>query len=95
MGVAASLGSLALTSGTLAMGANGLFVAGGITQAGGRITSTGTITLNGAAAQGVDFTNSTVTNLVVNNTSLLNPAVTLNGPATLTVGGVFTHTAGI
>ena len=74
------------------MGANGLFVAGNITQAGGKVTSTGTITLNGTAgAQSVDFTNSTVANLTVDNTYVTAPQVSITTAATITGNLVLTQ----
>jgi len=64
-------GNLALTSGTLAMVANGLNVAGNITRGAGLNHLHGHGDgLNGTtAAQSVDFTGSTINNLTVNNTS--------------------------
>src|SRR5208337_4548974 len=74
-------GNLALSAGTLAMAGNGLNVAGNITRGTGLITSTGTVTLDGSAAQGVDFTSSTLTNLTVNNSG-----ITLGGNLALSKG---------
>ena len=74
------------------MGANGLTVAGNISRTAGLITSTGIVTLNGAAAQTVDFTSSTLTSLTVNNSFATAPQVSatqltsLPGNLTLTAG---------
>ena len=73
-----------LTSGTLAAGGNGLSVGGNITQAGGLVTSSGTVTLDGSAAQGVDFTGWTLTNLTVNNSTGATVTVSTTG---ITLGG--------
>ncbi|MDA8425857.1 MAG: hypothetical protein M0Z80_06925, partial [Treponema sp.] len=77
-------GSLALNGGTLTMGANGLNVAGNITQAGGAATFTGvgTLTLNGAAAQAVSLSTSTIQNLTLTTGT---KTVTVTGA--LNVGG--------
>ena len=74
-------GALALTTGTLAMGANGLTVAGNISRTSGLITSTGTVTLNGSAAQTLDFTSSTLANLTVNNSFGTAPQVSASAPS--------------
>ena len=85
-------GSLTLTAGTLPMGANSLSVGGNLTRTSGLITSSGTVTLNGAAAQTADFTGSTLTNLTLNNSSgatLTNTAgFTLSGNVVLTAGSL-------
>ncbi|HTZ50406.1 MAG TPA: FlgD immunoglobulin-like domain containing protein, partial [Spirochaetia bacterium] len=83
IGLAAAIGNLSLASGTLAMGANGLYVAGGISRTSGVITSTGTVTLNGAVAQLVDFTSSTLTNLAVDNSFGTPAQVTATGLVSL------------
>ena len=84
LGSALSVSSLTLTSGTLAAGGNGLSVGGNITQAGGLVTSSGTVTLDGSAAQGVDFTGWTLTNLTVNNSTGATVTVSTTG---ITLGG--------
>lgn len=87
-------GNLALTAGTFALGTTDLSVAGNVTRGAGSISSTGTtgtITLNGSAAQGVNFTASTIPNLTVSNTAgviLTNTAAfTWNGDCVVSAAG--------
>ena len=53
-------GNLTLTAGTLSIGATALSIGGNVTRTSGALSSSGTVTLNGAAAQTVDFTSSTL-----------------------------------
>ena len=77
-------GGLTLNGGTLAMGANGLNVAGNITAAGGAATFTGvgTLTLDGAAAQAVNLSSSTIQNL-----TLTTGTKTVTATGAINVGG--------
>ncbi len=81
-------GTLSRTAGNLAMGANALTVGGDVSYTAGTLTSTGLVTLNGTAAQSVNFTNATLTDLTLNATG----PVTAAGPVSM--GGTLTRTAG-
>jgi|GEM_PF-5890446 len=83
-------GSLTLSSGALAMGTYALNVSGTIARTSGTVTSGGTITLNGTAAQTADFTGSTVYNLAVSSTA----GATLSASAGTAVAGDLTVAAG-
>ena len=75
-------GNLALTLGTLPMGANALSVGGNITRGSGTITSSGTVTLNGQSSsltQTANFISSNLTGaLVIDNT----------GPSAVTISNL-------
>lgn len=79
---------LTLTAGTLAMGVNALSVAGDVSRVGGSLTSSGTVTLDGTAAQAVDFDGSTLTNLTIDGTG------PMNAGGTIDLSGDLTRTAG-
>lgn len=81
-----------LTSGTFAMGANNMTVADGLIYTAGTLTSTGTITLDGAANQTVSGA-WTIPNLTINNT--LDDADAITVSSNITVSTLLTLTDGI
>lgn len=81
-----------LTSGTFAMGANNMTVAGDLTYTAGTLTSTGTISLDGSANQTVSGTWS-IPNLTINNSLDGADAITVSNG--ITVSTLLTLTDGI
>ncbi len=87
-------GTLTLSAGELALAGNNITIAGDVTKTNGRISSSGTITFDGGAAQSVNLANaanaSSVTNITVNNAN----GVTLTNDATFSWSGNATVTSG-
>lgn len=81
-----------LTSGTFAMGANNMTVAGGLTYTAGTLTSTGTITLDGSVNQTMSGA-WTIPNLTINNTLDGSDAITVS--SNVTISTILTLTDGI
>ena len=85
IGAGAALGTLMLTSGTLAMAGHALHLADNVSRTSGLVSSSGTIYLEGGAAQSVTFSGSTsLNNLELNKTA---GTATLNGSGSEVWGG--------
>ena len=88
--------SLTLTYGSINMNGNSLHVTGNISRTSpGALSSTGTIYLQGTTGQQtIDFTGSTIQNLVVNNTFVTAPQILMSNTAAFTWNGNLSFTQG-
>lgn len=90
-GAVTAAGNLVLSSGVFDVAGNAFNLAGNASHAAGSLASTGTVTLNGAAAQGIDLSTSSLNNLTVANAAgaSLTDALTLGGNVTINAGAIF------
>jgi hypothetical protein len=98
LGTIAGSGPLTIASGASITTANATGLAGSISNFTSRtllLPTNGNYTFNGTAAQTTGALPANVNNLTINNSSGLDPTITLNNTGGITINGALTLTAGI